>query len=388
MVRSRAEAVTREIRLEAWSEQEARLDAESAAAMRATGLVDVRLGDSAASTWRLITDSRVGVAVGDTWTLRVAPKLRIPRLMFLLGYALDPKGWRDQAAPVGDEDDLFEAIANGFAFHALRAIEPDPLRGYVAVDERAAMLRGRLRAADQIARGKGLPLPLEITFDDYALDIPENRLLRSATEVLLRFRRIPEAARRRLRRVRAVLADVEPSFDPWSAGLPAPTRLNERYRSAMALAWLILRSTSISSEAGSKQSITFSFDMNRVFEDFVFTALRDALASEGGTLRRHYDGRYLDAERTLKLIPDVTWWKGSQCVAVLDAKYKRVIDHRFPNADAYQMLAYGSVKQQDRRDWPGYVEPWWRDLCARDRRSVPRCGWRAQRASAAGVGRC
>lgn len=62
----------------------------------------------------------------------------------------------------------------------------------------------------------------------------------------------------------------------------------------------------------------------------------------GGTLRRHYDGRYLDKERTLKLIPDITWWQGGQCAGVLDAKYKRVADKRFPNGDAYQMLAYAT----------------------------------------------
>src|SRR5262249_37216530 len=33
-------------------------------------------------------------------------------------------------------------------------------------------------------------------------------------------------------------------------------------------------------------------------------------------------------------------WKAGECRAVVDAKYKRLNNPSFPNADAYQMLAY------------------------------------------------
>jgi 5-methylcytosine-specific restriction enzyme subunit McrC len=50
--------------------------------------------------------------------------------------------------------------------------------------------------------------------------------------------------------------------------------------------------------------------------------------------------RYLDQERALKLIPDTTWWRRGRVRAIVDAKYKRLVDSRFPNAGGYQMLAY------------------------------------------------
>ena len=80
--------------------------------------------------------------------------------------------------------------------------------------------------------------------------------------------------------------------------------------------------------------------MNKVFEDFLSTALTAALARYGGTVRLQYSGQHLDQERELRLIPDITWWKRGRCEAIIDAKYKRLTDARFPNADAYQMLAY------------------------------------------------
>jgi 5-methylcytosine-specific restriction enzyme subunit McrC len=50
---------------------------------------------------------------------------------------------------------------------------------------------------------------------------------------------------------------------------------------------------------------------------------------------------HLDADETLRLEPDITWWREARCEAVIDAKYKSLVERKtMPNADAYQMLAY------------------------------------------------
>ncbi len=325
------------ITLEAWSSAVHELNAEHAKEIAASGLADVEL-DEPPSVWKLVTGSKVGVLDRGDWDLRVVPRLAVPKLMFLLGYAADPRGWRDSIASFERERDFFSAIASGFAHHAHQAIQPAPLRGYVTVDERSTALRGRLRVADQIART--LPFPLEITYDDYTADIVENRMLRGAADLLLRLRRVPQAARNRLLRIRALLEEVTPARGPTRA--PEITRLNERYGPALRLAELILSSASIATERGGVVSVAFVFDMNKVFEDFLSVALTEALAPYGGTVRPQYGGQHLDQERKLRLIPDITWWKQGQVKAIVDAKYKRLSDARFPNADAYQMLAYGT----------------------------------------------
>jgi 5-methylcytosine-specific restriction enzyme subunit McrC len=257
--------------------------------------------------------------------------------MFLLGYAMDPTGWRDEEAPYGEEDEFFAAIASGFAFHATRALDQGPLRGYVTVDERAAAVRGRIRFGEQASRMRGLPVPLEITYDDFTADVPENRLLYAAATTLLRFPRVPDAARARLRRIRAALDGVSA---PATAAAPPITRLNRRYKRALPLAALILRHASITTEHGTTRSISFVFDMNRVFEDFLSVALTEALRAHGVTVRLQHTGHHLDRERLIPLRPDITLWRAGRCLGIVDAKYKRLADERFPNADAYQMLAY------------------------------------------------
>jgi len=62
---------------------------ELASALAQSGLVDVR-AEAPPTSWRLLTDSRVGVLEVAGCTVRVRPRLAIPRLMFLLSYAADP----------------------------------------------------------------------------------------------------------------------------------------------------------------------------------------------------------------------------------------------------------------------------------------------------------
>lgn len=89
-----------------------------------------------------VAHARVGVLTVAGWEVRVKPRLKIPRLMFLLGYAAVPRGWRELGPLFDVEDNLFSAIAHGFALQAERALSPAPLRGYVAVDAREARCAG------------------------------------------------------------------------------------------------------------------------------------------------------------------------------------------------------------------------------------------------------
>ncbi len=291
--------------------------------------------------WRIETGSQVGVILGEGWEFRIRPKLAIPRLLFLLAYSRQAEGWKDMAAGFEEESDIFDAVAHGFAWQLERSLEGGVLRGYVEVEERSLSLRGRIRFGDQIARNAGVALPLEVTYDDYTADIPENRLLLAATEALLRLPRIAARARSRLLRARATLDEVESVALPRGTTAPAVTRLNARYGPVLALAELIVNARSVGAERGDVRSGAFLFDMNAVFEDFLYAALRDAFRPFRGEVQHHFRD-FLDSDPSaLKVEPDITWWKGGKCRAVLDAKYKSLVDRRtMPNADAYQMLAY------------------------------------------------
>jgi 5-methylcytosine-specific restriction enzyme subunit McrC len=85
------------IEMEAWSQRVAELTHDQAAELAALDLVDV-VAQPHGDSWALVANSRIGVATGSGWELRVRPKLAVPKLFFLLAYAADPDGWKDESA--------------------------------------------------------------------------------------------------------------------------------------------------------------------------------------------------------------------------------------------------------------------------------------------------
>ena len=107
----------------------------------------------------------------------------------------------------------------------------------------------------------------------------------------------------------------------------------------MGLSRLILRHSAFESKRGEVRATGFLMDMNVLFQEFVTVALREALGvSERAFLEENIDT--LDKVGKVKLKPDLTWWEGSECIFVGDAKYKRIENESVPNADLYQLHAY------------------------------------------------
>lgn len=280
------------------------------------------------------------VAMGDRQVI-VRPKITdLNRLIFLLGYSAHRDLWRDDRVRLAEADDLLPAIAEAFSRLAAHAIEQGLLQGYRTVTDTLPVLRGRMLAGEQMTRRYGLPVPLAVEYDDFTVDIAENRLLLAATLRMLTVPGISAPARRRLKRLHVALADVT---HPARGATPPewqPSRLNARYHDALRLAEIVLSAQSFEHRFGDLTVSGFMFDMWRIFEDFVCTALGDALGGRYATQHR----LYLDEAEQVVMKPDLVWFgTDSRVRAVIDAKYKAERPDGFPDADLYQMLAYCTV---------------------------------------------
>ena len=245
--------------------------------------------------------------------------------------------------PIAEAADLVPAFAQALWRQTERAIHQGLLPGYIVVEESSQVLRGRLRESEQLHRHHGLPLPLEIRHDEFTVDIPENRILRTACERMLGVPGVDPQSQRMLRRLLRDFADVAPLSrrDPvpaWQA-----TRLNARYHMALRLAELVLRATSAEHESGGVAVNGFLFDMPKLFEDFVTVALRETLVPAYGGRVADQDRNHFDEARQVTLKPDIVWKIRGTPVAVIDAKYKSEKPAGYPNADLYQLLAYCTV---------------------------------------------
>ncbi|MFF3963019.1 McrC family protein [Streptomyces griseorubiginosus] len=316
-------------------------------ALAAADIVDASPDPYVSGHWSLRAGSKVGaVAVAAPGhdapiTVRITPKVPIARLFFLLGYSLNPKGgWRDGDVDVTAHRDLLPALAHAVERQIDRAMRQGLLQGYRTTEETSLVVRGRIREAEQIRRRFGATLPVEVEYDEFTTDIAENRLLRAAVERLLRLPGVPQDVRRRLLHQRARLAEVTVIVRGQTLPTWQPSRLNSRYQHALRLARIVLENASIEHERGELRVDGFLFDMNRLFEDFVTVALREACHVLGLSARLQ-DPHHLDEASAIRMKPDfVLYGPHDTPCAVVDAKYKAQKREGFPDADLYQMLAY------------------------------------------------
>ncbi|WP_413452893.1 restriction endonuclease [Georgenia phoenicis] len=322
------------------------LDDERAAALSATGLVEVR--PQGHGRWALVPRGFVGAVRTGDLQVQVNPKERVglSRLLFMLGYARDP-GFRPQDVEAVERADLWAALAESLVRVVERALAGGVLQGYRTVDDALRTVRGRIRIGDQLRVRPGHMLPLEVSYDEFTVDTPENSILRSALRRMSAVPRVPRALAARLRHLDARLEGVR--VLPRGGQLPrwTPTRLNRHYQPALRLAELVLRNASTEPGAGGMVVASFVVPMWKVFEDFVTTALQEALlAHPGRTVAQYPD--WLDE-------PAPGHWRGAVRMdvdivhldatgtprIVFDAKYKAAGGSgQYPNADHYQMLAY------------------------------------------------
>jgi 5-methylcytosine-specific restriction enzyme subunit McrC len=304
----------------------------------------------------------VGAVVVGGLQVEVRPKQEVglARLLFLLGYARDP-GFRPDLVAGVEDAEIWPVLAETLARLGEAALARGVLQGYRVEEDALRVVRGRIRMGDQLARRPGLSVPLEVTFDEYTVDIAENRILRTALRRLLALPRVRAATRARLGHLDARLEGagilpVRGKVPEWRA-----TRLNERYHSALQFAELVLRAVSVDVGIGAVPLAAFVVPMWRVFEDFVGVALAEALRRYGGETRlapRQF-GTWFDepvaGQRGVRMSLDVVHMVDGQPRLVFDAKYK-VADPsgRYPNADLYQMLAYCTVLGV-RRAWLVYA---------------------------------
>ncbi|GAB3165121.1 McrBC 5-methylcytosine restriction system component [Myceligenerans halotolerans] len=316
------------------------LSDEDASMLANARLVNVRRDSQGA--WRLVPRrNRVGAVRVADLDLVVRPKAPFASVIFMLGYARDP-GFKARELDGLDDDDLWAAVGETLARLAERALLRGVLQRYAAREESLAVLRGRMRVADQVATRPGVLLPLEVTYDEFTVDIPENQILRAGLRRMMFVPRLPDDTKRRLGHLAGRLDGVS-ALRP-GAQLPiwASSRVNLRYQPVVRLAELVLRSIGLSTNAGQAPVASFVVDMATVFEDFIGVALREALvvASPRGRTIEQYQA-WMDEEARVRIRPDLVHLVGGRVRLVVDAKYKLGSGRgRYPTPDVYQMHAY------------------------------------------------
>ena len=288
-------------------------------------------------------DLRVGHSIGTIGFgglhITIAPKLPVSRVMWMLMVGgLDPE-WREDDVAL-DTSDTVEALAHLYLRELDAVLRRGLVCGYHDVEQTDVVLRGRLRIGEQFGRHYGMLYPLEIEYQEYDRDIPENQILLSALLVLV------ETLQASGSQLAPQLSGVVPRFagvTPIVAGSTRPTvhvtRLNEYYSNAFALADLVLRGSGLSEAVGEQPGKGILFPMWSVFERFVARILAQKLT--GARVSSQYSTPLVNESTEPFLIrPDIVIMEGGLRRVVVDTKFKSAVP---TSGDLYQMCAYAGV---------------------------------------------
>ena len=298
-----------------------------------------------AAMYYLTPGSKVGAFEVEGLSVRIEPKIGVPQLLSLACYAMDRVRLQQGAFDFHADDALPDTLALALVSAAQRAFRHGLLHGYQTREEALLTVRGRIRFDEQVRRRFGIPLPVEVRYDEFTDDVTANRLVKAAARLLSMMRQRSANVRNGLVQIGAALEHVSLfEFSPRQVPEVAFDRLNGHYREIVALSRLILEHNAFQVERGTVRAPGLLIDMIKLFQDFVTVALREAL----GVARGRFGESAIDTldvpstggRGKVRLRPDLVWRDGSRCVFVGDAKYKRIDDERMRNADLYQLLAY------------------------------------------------
>jgi len=306
---------------------------------------------------RITARSWVGVVRFEHFEIRVVPKLAGNNLglveMIEFSSGLDALRRSSSVRKLSAEGTgLLDLIALLLAEATEAILRGGLIADYVENEDDLPVLRGRLLADRQVLRRFGLIDRLICRFDEQEQNIVENQLLlaalaRCATRIT------HEAVRRRVRRLLTIFQEVcctdELNLQAIRNSITYH-RLNDHYRDAHSLSWLLLDGLGTRDLLGPGNTRCFAFliDMNRLFEIFVFKFVDRLLAGTGQRVyyQRSDQSIILNASTNrpyARVVPDVLIEAGSvsrKARVAIDAKYKLYDERKLSSGDVYQTFLY------------------------------------------------
>lgn len=239
---------------------------------------------------------------------------------------------------------LFEVFVTMFLDECSTLVRRGLRSAYSEVRSREPVVRGKI---DFVRQARENPVHAEIlhlVHQEYGLDRPENRIVKTTLR-LLRSRSRSADNVRRATQLLDLLDGVSYSLNIEADFSRCVTdRTTRGYETLLGWCRVFLRGESFSMFRGGSVAMALLFPMERIFEDYVGKTLRKAALS-GGALKRvelQARGKWLFDGHRVPLRPDILCVDNGGSHVVLDTKWKRISGPRdLTVSDMHQMYAYG-----------------------------------------------
>lgn len=295
------------------------------------------------------TGSYVGVIKYADFQLNIIPKIIgdtdsvcLENLAFMLSYTrqltIHTTG---QAQLTNCQNPFLEVLIAHYADALLKALSRQVPHSYETREENLATIKGKILFAQNICHNFGNLARTYCQFDEFTPDNLLNQALKFVSHALQKLTSESQT-RQKLLKISAVYDEV--TLRPITYTKTQKIILNRNqtiFKEPLELAQMFLQNSTISLHNHTFTNLAILFDMNKLFEEFVYMALKRTYPQ--------WDIKAQNSKRIIQSIggiPDTAYTIRPDIIVngntIIDTKYK-IIDlpnKRPSESDIYQMLAY------------------------------------------------
>lgn len=302
------------------------------------------------------TTSWVGVIKYKKHQFQILPKLIcdngnteniLKNLIFMLSYTkkLDIRT-SDTAKLSNSKNPFIEILIREYAkslFECLKRITP---KKYVREEDNLNYLKGKIKFTENIRYNCSNQAKFYCEYDEYSENNILNQLFLFVSTCLYNISN-DSYNKKTLKFIINYYADIKLiSFDRFKAGKIKLSRNQELFKKPFNLAKMFIEKTSVDLSKNKFENITLIWDMNKLFEEFVFEIMKKFKDKLGYKLVAQKGRRLLknDTSKKRNTFVDIMVEKGDGEELeriVLDTKYKKFVSSDdFSNADVFQVSTY------------------------------------------------
>lgn len=227
---------------------------------------------------------------------------------------------------------LYEIFIRNYLEMVLELVKRGLRSSYILREENLNFFKGKLLVNENLRRNVAHREKFFVEFDEYSLDRPEHRLIKSTLLKILH----TTHEQKNFMLANRLLADfdsVEQSFNYRKDFLAVSIdRLNRDYKVVIEWTKIFLSDKSFTSFAGKSRAIALLFPMERLFEAYVAAQVQKFFADFNVKIQAKK--KYLfDAPKTFGLQPDIIL---DDRKIIMDTKW----EFKISAGDMYQMFAY------------------------------------------------
>ena len=246
---------------------------------------------------------------------------------------------------------LYDVFINMYLQEVRSLVKHGIKSSYARQEDNLTVYKGKLIVNEHIKANLAHKERFYVGFDEYQVNRPENRLIKST---LLKLQSISSSAEngKEIRQLLTSFELVEPSknYDEDFAKVVIDRNTKE-YEMLIKWSKVFLKGKSFTTFSGTDNARALLFPMEKVFESYVARNMKKVFNRANWEVSAQDKGHYLfntlngEKHRKFALRPDLVVTRDDGSVVILDTKWKSLINDKGANygisqGDMYQMYAY------------------------------------------------